>query len=53
MTLFLTIISIPDKIINRETEYERVLVIRRLLDYMYKSAVLVEEYGIKQEANEG
>lgn len=53
MTLFLTIISIPDKIIDRETEYERVLVIRRLLDYMYKSAVLVEEYGIKQEANEG
>lgn len=53
MTLFLTIISIPDKIIDRETEYERVLVIRRLLDYMYKSAVLVEEYGIKQETNEG
>lgn len=53
MTLFLTIISIPDKIIDKDSEYGRVLVIRRLLDYMYKSAALVEEYGIKQEANEG
>ena len=51
MTLFLTIISIPNKIENKESEYSRVLIIRRIIDYIYKSSALVKEYGIKQETN--
>lgn len=52
MILFLTIISIPDKIPNNDSEYMRVLSIRRIIDYVYKTADLVAEYGIKEKTNE-
>lgn len=52
MTLFLAIISIPDKINNSNSEYKRVLAIRRVIDYVYKTLDLVTEYGIKEKANE-
>ena len=52
MILFLTIISIPDKIPNKDSEYMRVLSIRRIIDYVYKTADLVAEYGIKEKTNE-
>ena len=52
MTLFLTIISIPSKIEETNSEYKTVLKIRRLIDYIYKTSELVKEYSIKQETNE-
>ena len=52
MILFLTIISIPGKIPNNDSEYMRVLSIRRIIDYVYKTADLVAEYGIKEKTNE-
>lgn len=52
MILFLTIISIPNKIPNNDSEYMRVLSIRRIIDYVYKTADLVAEYGIKEKTNE-
>ena len=52
MTLFLAIISIPNKIIESNSEYKRVLNIRRQLDYIYKTSELVKEYDVKQETNE-
>ena len=51
ISLFLILISIPDKILPQKTEYESVLAQRRLLDYLYKTAKLRKEYRIKQEAN--
>lgn len=51
-TLFLAIISIPNKIKESNSEYKRVLNIRRQLDYIYKTSELVKEYDIKQETNE-
>lgn len=50
--LFLTIISIPKKIIYNDSEYKTVINIRRQLDYIYKTSELVKEYNIKQETNE-
>jgi len=52
MTLFLAIISIPNKIIKHNSEYQTILNIRRQLDYIYKTSELVKEYNIKQETNE-
>jgi len=52
MTLFLVIISIPNKIIESNSEYKTVLNIRRQLDYIYKTSELVKEYDVKQETNE-
>lgn len=52
MTLFLTLISIPDKIEYQDSVYRMVVSIRRLIDYIYKSRSLVEEYRVKQERNE-
>lgn len=52
MTLFLTKISIPDKIEYKESVYQMVVSIRRMIDYIYKSRSLVEEYRVKQERNE-
>ena len=52
ITLFLTIISIPRKIMYNNSEYQTVLNIRRQLDYIYKTSELVKEYDIKQETNE-
>ena len=51
MTLFLAIISIPNKIKESNSEYKRVLNIRRQLDYIYKTSELVKEYDVKQETN--
>ena len=52
ITLFLTMISIPNKIVYNQSEYKTVLNIRRQLDYIYKTSNLVKEYDIKQETNE-
>lgn len=49
MTLFLTKISIPDKIEYQDSVYQMVVSIRREIDYIYKSRALVEEYRVKQE----
>lgn len=53
MMLFLAMISIPDKISNVNSQYKRVLVIRRIIDYVYKTSDLVAKYSIKEQANEG
>ena len=52
MLLFLTIVSIPNKIINNNSEYKTVINIRRQLDYIYKTSSLVKEYNIKQKTDE-
>ena len=52
LILFLSIISIPKKILSSNSEYKNVLNIRRQLDYIYKTSELVKEYNIKQETDE-
>ena len=49
MTLFLTIIAIPNKIKAMPSEYKTVLEVRREIDYLYKTSRLGKEYGIKQK----
>ena len=44
MVLFLTIISIPSKIEYNSSEYKTVLLIRRIIDYIYKSNQIVLEF---------
>ena len=51
MVLFLAIIAIPDKIRYMGSEYKTVLSVRRIIDYVYKTQVLLKEYSIKQETN--
>ena len=51
MTLFLTIISIPSKIALSDSEYKTVLEVRRLIDYVYKTADLRKEYRVKEQTN--
>lgn len=55
MTLFLTIISIPGKIPLNESEYQTVLFVRRILDYIYKSSEIVKMYdgNLKDQNNQG
>lgn len=53
MMLFLAMISIPDKISNVNSQYKRVLIIRRVIDYVYKTSDLVAKYSIKEQTNEG
>lgn len=55
MTLFLTIISIPGKIPLNESEYQTVLSVRRILDYIYKSSEIVKMYdgNLKEQNNQG
>lgn len=55
MTLFLTIISIPGKIPLNEPEYQTVLSVRRILDYIYKSSEIVRMYdgNLKEQNNQG
>lgn len=55
MTLFLTIISIPGKIPLNEPEYQTVLFVRRILDYIYKSSEIVKMYdgNLKDQNNQG
>lgn len=50
LALFLTILSIPKKIIYDNSEYKNVLNIRRQLDYLYKTSELVKKYNVTQEA---
>ena len=47
MLLFLTYISIPNKINKSESMYQTVLNIRKQLDYLYKTSELVKKYNIK------
>ena len=52
LLLFLTIISIPNKIANKESEYARVVYIRKQLDYLYKTSKLREEYRVEDKEKE-
>ena len=52
LVLFLTIISIPKKIKNNNSEYKNVLNIRRELDYIYKTSEIVKKYSIKFDNEE-
>ncbi len=52
MSLFLTLISIPDKIKYQSSEYKTVLEVRRLIDYLYKTKELRKEYRIAEKTNE-
>ena len=49
--LFLIIISIPSKIALTDSEYQTVLEVRKLLDYIYKTNDLRKEYRIKEKTN--
>ena len=49
MLLFLSIISIPDIVIDEHSEYKKVLKARRIIDYIYKTNHLLTEYGIKKQ----
>ena len=51
--LFLTLISIPNKISKNESMYKTVINIRRELDYLYKTSDLVRKYNIKKDTQEG
>lgn len=51
MLLFLTIITIPSKIIKQDSEYKTVQEVKKLLDYIYKTSDLWEEYRIKEQTN--
>lgn len=50
MALFLVLISIPDKIKYKNSEYKTVLEVRRIIDYVYKTKDLLKEYRIKEES---
>jgi len=50
MTLFLTLISIPDKIKKKNSEYKTVLEVRRIIDYVYKTKDILKEYRIKEQS---
>lgn len=52
MDLYLTIISIPNKIKYQSSEYKTVLEVRRLFDYLYKTEDLRKEYRIREKTNE-
>ena len=49
--LFLTLISIPDKIENKKEEYNRVINTKKIIDYINKTKDILKEYSIKQETN--
>ena len=49
MTLFLTLIAIPNKIMKEDSEYKTVVNARRVIDYAYKTYDILKEYRIKQE----
>lgn len=52
LILFLTIISIPKKIINNNSEYQNVINIRKQLDYIYKTNELVKKYNLTKAETE-
>lgn len=45
MLLFLSILAIPDKIRYYDSQYQMVVEVRRLLDYIYKTGEIIREYG--------
>lgn len=49
MLLFLTLIAIPDKIMNLSSEYARVKSIRHLLDYLTKTSYILEKYRVEKQ----
>ena len=49
MILFLVLISIPDKIKYYNSEYKTVNNVRKIIDYIYKSSSIVNEFGLKEE----
>lgn len=51
LKLFLTIISIPKVIDDTNSEYQKVMKARRVIDYIYKTGDLVAEYSVKKQAN--
>ena len=51
MLLLLTLISIPSKIEKNESVYNTVLNVRRNLDYIYKTSLLIKEYRIKKQTD--
>jgi hypothetical protein len=51
MTLFLTIIAIPNKIDYENSEYKTVLNVRRIIDYIYKTQELLIKYRVEEESN--
>lgn len=53
MLLFLSMIAIPDRIKYTGSEYKTVLSVRRIIDYVYKTRMLLKEYSIKEETNKG
>ena len=51
MILFLTLISIPDKIKEKEDEYDKVINTKNIIDYVYKTKDILKEYSIEKETN--
>ena len=51
LKLFLVLIAIPSKIKAEKTEYKRVLSVRRIIDYLYKTDIILKKYSIKQKTN--
>lgn len=49
MLLFLTIISIPDKIKYSVSEYTNVINIRKVLDYIYKTKSITDSFHLKKD----
>ena len=52
MLLFLIIISIPNKILLKDSEYKTTLEVRRIIDYTYKTEEILKEYSIKKQSQE-
>ena len=51
LKLFLILIAIPSKIKAENTEYKRVLSVRRIIDYLYKTDTILKKYSIKKQTN--
>lgn len=51
LKLFLVLIAIPSKIKAEKTEYKRVLSVRRIIDYLYKTDIILKKYSIKKQTN--
>ena len=49
MMLFLIMISIPPKIEYYDNEYETVVNVRKVIDYLYKSSDIVKKFELKEE----
>ena len=51
LKLFLVLIAIPSKIKTENNEYKRVLSVRRIIDYLYKTDTILKKYSIKKQTN--